>query len=481
MKNAKWIRRTKGAVVFVNPPANKEEQCSEFSPIAGFDPPYGLCYMASVVRKAGYKPYIIDAYILMYDVDKTVRDVLKQKPDYICVTATVFSINSAIRLAKALRKKTKIKLIIGGSQFSAMPRETIKYFDIGVYGEGERTLLELLDALDKKKLLKGINGVVYKSKGRIIINEPRQLIKNLDELPKPAFDLIPYIPQYYQLPVQSMTKYPSMSLVSSRGCYGQCTFCDRRIFGNRLRAHSAQYLFEIIKDLVGKYGFKAIMFHDDNFLVFKKRNLELLKLLKKSGIKLRINCLARVDMIVADNSKKYLEELKKGGLWQINIGIESGSQKILDFFKKNITLKEIEEAVNILDTIGIRCKGFFMLGNPLETKKTLEQTRSLIKKLKITDIGVTYFTPLPGSEIFPFIEKYGKVSYDFDKYNFFEVVFLPKGLKKNDLNYYYRLVYKEFYLRPRIIFDYIKRIDNPKQAIYLLKGLDVFSKHIFRK
>ena len=266
MKKAKKNKKIKKTIVFVNPPASKEEQCSDFSPIAGFDPPYGLCYMASAIREAGYKPYIIDAYILMYDVDKTAGEILKRKPDYICITATVFSINSAIRLARALRKKTRIKLLIGGSQFSAMPRETIKHFDIGVYGEGERTLLEMLDALDKKQPLKGIDGVVYKQKGRVIINKPRPLIKDLDELPKPAFDLIPHIPKYYQLPVQSMTKYPSMSLISSRGCYGQCTFCDRRIFGNRLRTHSAQYLFELIKDLVQKYGVKAIMFHDDNFL-----------------------------------------------------------------------------------------------------------------------------------------------------------------------------------------------------------------------
>jgi len=463
-------------VVFVNPPIRKEEQYGELSSVGGFDPHFGLCYLASTVRKKGYKPFIIDAPVLNYDIKKTIHIILGLNPSYICITATTYAIISAIALAMELKKKTRAKIIIGGPHFSAMPKETIEYFDIGVVNEGESTIAELLDALEDKKPLKNIKGIIYKSKGKIIVNKLRPFIKNLDALPMPAFDLLPEITKYYQPPVQSVIRYPFIGLISSRGCSGQCTFCDRRVFGNRLRAHSAKYLFKLIKHLVDEYKIKSFIFYDDNFLIFKKRNLELLELIRRNKIDIKFTCLARVDMI----EKEYLTKLKKGGLWQVNLGIESGSQMILDFYKKNITLKQVKKAVDTLHSLGIRCKGFFMLGNPLETKQTLEQTRKFAKMLDLTDISITYFTPLPGSNVGPYIKKYGRIIQSFDKFSMFEVVFIPKGLKKEDLEFYYRTIYKEFYLRPRIILDYAKRINSFKQVKYFAKALEVFSKHILR-
>lgn len=461
-------------IVFVNPPLQDGKPCEEFSPIAGVDPPFGLCYLASAARQEGYVPFILDAANSGYGLKKTVDEIMKLKPDYIGITSTTFAFRSAVALSRSLKERSGAKIIIGGSHFSALPRETIKYFDIGIMGEGEATLVELLYALENGRPLKGVRGVVYKERGKVIINEPRGLIKDLDQLPQPAFDLLPDIPKYYQPPVQSTVVFPAMSLISSRGCSGHCTFCDRTISGNNVRAHSAEYLFEMIRSLVERYGVKSLMFHDDNFLIFKQRNLKLIKLLKKNGISIKFNCLARVDFI----SKEYLIELKKGGLWQVNVGVESGSQRMLDFYEKNISLAQIRKAVDVIGSLGIRAKGFIILGGPSETLEDLEMTRRFVNELKLTDIGMTYFTPLPGSDIYDDARKYGKVIGGFDDFSMFRIVFIPKGLDKEDLEYYYNRIYREFYLRPRIILDYIRRISSMRQLIYLAKGLGVFIREV---
>ncbi len=470
------MKKKRKTIVFINPPRRDEDTYSDFAPGESSDPPFGLCYLAGMVREQGYKPYILDAAALRYNLKQTAEKALKYKPDYIGITATTYALNAAIRIAKYLRKKTRAKLIIGGCHVSILPKEVMPYFDVGVIGEGEYTLIELLDALENKKPLKDIKGIVYKHKGKLIKTGRRPYITNLDELPKPAFDLLPNLNKYYRLPVQSIIRLPSISFITSRGCPEQCTFCDKTICGSRVRAHSAEYVFEVIKWLVDKYKIKSIMFHDDNFFIFRKRNLELIRLMKEHGISLKFNCLGRADVL----SKDYLTELKRGGLWQVNFGIESGSQKILDFFKKRITLKQVENAVDVFNDVGIRTKGLIMIGNPLETKKTLEQTRHLVLKLKLQDVSVAYFTPFPGCELYPDVNKYGKVVDGYNKYNMFWVVYEPKGLTKKDLEKCYLRTYKEFYLRPRIAWDYFLRLFSIRRLGPFARGLHVLFKGVMK-
>lgn len=466
----------KKTIVFINPPRHDEDTYSDFAPGESRDPPFGLCYLASMVRKHGYRPYIVDAEALRYSLKQTAENALKYKPDYIGITATTYAVNSAISIAKYLRKKTKAKLIIGGCHVSILPKDLMPYFDVGVIGEGEYTLIELLDAFENKKPLKNIRGLVYKQKERLVKTGKRPYIIDLDELPKPAFDLLPNLTKYYRLPVQSTIKLPSMSFITSRGCPEQCTFCDKTICGSRVRAHSAEYVYDVIKWLVDKYKIKSMMFHDDNFLLFRKRNLDLVRLLKKNGIDLKFNCLARVDI----TSEDYLTKLKEGGLWQVNFGIETASQKILDFFKKGISLEQVEKAVNIFDEIGIRTKGLLMIGNPFESKKTLEQTKRFVMKLKLKDVSIAYFTPFPGTKIFPDIQKYGKLVDTYDKFNMFWVVFVPNGLKKEDLEHYYIGIYKNFYLRPNIALDYFLRFFSIRKLEPYTRGLHVLFKGVMK-
>ncbi|MFH0870498.1 MAG: radical SAM protein [archaeon] len=465
-------------VVFVNPPISQDEQCEEFSPIAGFDIPFGLCYLAATARKEGYAVSIIDAPALRYSSEKTINEILSQAPDYICITSTTYSIMSAISLSKQLKRRTGAKRIFGGPHCSALPREAAPYFDACVIGEGEITLVDLLGSFDRKKSLRNVPGIAFQENGKVITTAPRPFISNLDMLPMPAFDLIPNIINNYHVVVQEVLKYPSVGLISSRGCTGRCGFCARCVFGNKISFHGAKYLHKMISYFVKEYHVRGIMFRDDNFMLFKRRNIELMRLLRKDGIRIKFSCLGRADSI---NDNEYLWALKKGGLWCISLGIESGSQKILDFYKKDITLEQVGKAIHLIRDAGLRLKGLFIIGSPLETKETLEKTRQFIMSHDMTDIGLSYFTPLPGSDIYDDVKKYGKVIGNYDEFSMYRIVFIPRGLKKEDIEYYYNRIYKEFYLRPRIILDYVRRIRSIGQLIYLAKGLRVFMTEVLTR
>ncbi|PIQ86983.1 MAG: hypothetical protein COV73_03930 [Candidatus Omnitrophica bacterium CG11_big_fil_rev_8_21_14_0_20_43_6] len=296
----------------------------------------------------------------------------------------------------------------------------------------------------------------------------RELIKDLDTLAAPSFELLPKLSRYYRVPAQSVDRLPAISLVTSRGCMGRCTFCDRSIFGNYCRAHSAEYVMSLIKKLYHNYGVRSIMFEDDNFMFFRPRLAKLLQLLNKEKLDLTWSCTARVDTVDAD----LLKEMRTGGCWQILYGIESGSQRILDFLNKNTSLSQIENALKMTRQAGINTKGFFILGNPLETKESLKETMSFIESSDLDDISLTFFTPYPGSEIYSSIDNYGRLDRDWKKMNQFEAVFIPQGITKKELLSFAQRAYFLFYLRSKTIISYLKRIKNLAQLkVIFLSGI----------
>ena len=215
---------------------------------------------------------------------------------------------------------------------------------------------------------------------------------------------------------------------------------------------------DIIRELSVRYGIKSIMFEDDIFVLYKDRLYELLSMLGREKNDLRWACNAKVGMV----EEKLLQEMKKAGCWQILYGIESGSQKILDFLNKNITLEQIEDTIQITKRAGILTKGFIMFGNPQETKETLQETIDFISRIDMDDISITYFTPYPGSEVFSTIEDYGQLDKDWSKMNCFNPVFLPRGLDKTGLEDLLKRAYKKFYFRKKIMLSHLENIKGLK-------------------
>jgi len=454
-------------IIFVNPPLSIAKRYGKLGYAGGNEPPLGLCYLAGAIREEGFDVSIIDGQATGLSLNKTIGLIMSYQPAYVGITATTMAINSACKLARSIKEvNPRIKIIIGGCHVSSLPTETLKeckFFDVGVVGEGENTIIELIQALDSNKDLNVIKGIVSRQDENVYLAPLRDRINNLDDLPYPAFDLLPSINKFYRLPAQSLTGGYSFSLITSRGCFGKCLFCDKKVFGDYISMHSAEYITEMACILNKDYNITNIMFEDDNFMISKQRLQSMTSLFKKKQLKVRWSALARVDSV----DEELLQIAKDGGCWQILYGIESGCQRILDFCKKGITINQIKYIVNLTKKVGLKIKCFFMWGNPTENKDSLQDTVDFIKNLDINDISITFFTPFPGSQIWSDIKSYGQFDSDTRKMSCFELVFKPFGLTEEYLISTRRETLRNFYFRSKIFFSYLQRI----RSIYQLKQL----------
>lgn len=445
-------------VVFVNPPLSVKDRYGVKSQGGGWTPPLGLTNLAAMTRKHGYETVIIDAAAMSMGYEETAKEILDNGFGYVGITAVTISISHAACLANMLKIADKgITTIIGGPHLSAIPLETMSMypeFDIGVIGEADYTIIDLLHALEEGSNLSQVKGLIIRINDGLSITPSRPKVKNLDELPMPAWDLLPELAKYYCPPVHTLRRIPAALLVASRGCPGECTFCANSVSGKVMRAYSAEYTFEMIKDLYYNYGIREIQLRDDNFTAYRKRMVKLCKILKHKKLNLVWTCAGRVDMV----NPTILEMMKEAGCWQIWYGIESGCQSVLNAMKKNITIEQIKEAVHMTRDAGIIPCGFFMLGNPTETKKSLMKTVDFATKLPLGEAHFSFMTPLPGAEIYHRAEELGTFYNEWDKLNGWSPAFVPFGLTVQDLEYYSKKAFIRFYFRPRVVVSYIKKI-----------------------
>ncbi|PIR18033.1 MAG: hypothetical protein COV46_01600 [Deltaproteobacteria bacterium CG11_big_fil_rev_8_21_14_0_20_49_13] len=469
-------------ILFIQPPLTLEERYGKLAGGGSSAPPIGLAQVAAAVRNSlSYDVIILDAEALELTISDTIKRIRSENPDYIGITAVTPSIYKASLLAKAIKDDNSEQLIIlGGPHVTAIPEYTLKNypcFDLAVLGEGEDTTVELLQSLKNGKCLTNVAGIAYRDNGNILKTPKRLFITDMDRLPFPAWDLLPNIAEYYRPPIFSVKRLPSTSLVTTRGCPGKCTFCDTSVFGQKVRGFSPEYVLKMINRLMHEYGIKDILFDDDCAPLLKARFERLLDMLIESDLGLSWSCNSRIDIVRPD----VLKKMKRAGCWQIAYGIESGSQKILDFYKKGITLKKIEEALAWTRDAGIMTKGFFMVGNPLETSETVEETINFAKRIKLDDFQITSFTPLPGSAVYPVADKYGWFDNDFRRMNMWNIVFVPNGLSKKDILHYSKKAFRSFYFRPSIILSYLKRMRSRKHLIELLRGFNSLVSYLFVK
>lgn len=457
-------------IVLINPPLTLDERYGAWARGGTRTPPLGLAQLAAVLRAHGRDSAIIDCAAEGMDYSQTVRTALSTRPRHVGLTATTVAIHNAGNLARQLKDANRDwVIIVGGPHVTAVPEKTMcafPAFDIGVIGEGETTTVELLDALDAGRPLHHVKGIVFRENEGLVQTERRPFIEDLDTLPLPAWDLLPDLARNYDTPTFSLGASPASSLVTSRGCCGRCTFCDRSVFGNTCRFHSAERVFECMRHLHERFGINDIIIHDDAFVLNRRRVEKVCHLLIESGLGITWGCNARVNLVFPD----LLALMKKAGCWQIGYGIESGSQKILDIIDKGVRIEQIREAVVHTHEAGIRTRGFFMMGHPGETEQTIRETISFAKTIPVDDFQITFFTPLPGSEVYDRISEYGVLDDDWRKMNMWLPVFTPHGLTAEELVWWQRRAFRSFYLRPRTIWSYLKIVRSPKHVSKLIKG-----------
>ena len=255
-------------IVFVNPPQQVEEIYGKLANERSILPTLGICHLAAVTREKGYETYIVDPIPFGWGIDKTIDEILKYSPDYIGITATTDVIYNAAKIVAKLKEYNKnIITIIGGPHITAVPENTLKLFpqiDIGVIGEGEDTIVDLLSTLNNGSILDNVKGIIFRKNGELLTTQPRPFIKDLDRLSLPAWDLLPRLDKYYRPSIINYKKLPSTSLITSRGCPGKCTFCDTKVFGAKYRGFSGPYVIRMIEYLENHYGIKDLVLYDES-------------------------------------------------------------------------------------------------------------------------------------------------------------------------------------------------------------------------
>ncbi len=464
-------------IVFVTPPYDRIAPGYEFvKTVTNQSPSLGLLHLAAEVREFGYRPSIIESDVFNFSVDDVVGQIVAERPEYVGITLFTVGVWSAAEIARKVKARLPdTTIIVGGPHISSMGEETMlrfREFDIAVVGEGEEALLQLLRALDNHTDLRKVPALCYLDGESVRTTPSLPIDKELDRLPMPAWDLLPNFPQAYPAAVYDFPRLPVATIAASRGCPFHCKFCDTSTFGARVRAYSPERVFEMIQQLQSKYGVRHILFVDDLFLASKPRTKKLCELIIASGIKISWSCTARVDTV----KPGILQLMRQAGCWEISFGLESGSNEILKSMDKAADIARSEQAVKWTAAAGIRTKGLFILGYPGETRETIEITKSFIRRLPITIMNLTKFTPYPGSPIYK--ELYGTNIRDdhWQKMNGMNFLWAPDGMTVDDLDRHYQNVLMSFYQRPRMLWYYTKlTLRYPAHLLRLTRFLCQFA------
>lgn len=440
-------------------------------------PPINLAYLGAFLIKNDFGCEILDANLLKLSNEEVVEKVKISLPDIIGLTINIANVKESIDLAKKLKAKFKIPIIAGGPFASSTYEPILKtgFIDLIIRGESEITFLELMKDFSNFSKIQGIS---FLKDGKVICTPNRPLIKDLDELPFPAYDMLPDLRLYHG----RARRKPFAPILTSRGCPFLCIYCDRGVFGATFRKRSPQGVIKEIEFLIRKYGVKQIDILDDNFTLDIKRAEKILDLLIRKKYDLIFNFPngLRADILTPDLVKK----MAKAGVYKAAVGVESGDENILKLIKKSLDLNKVETAVKLFKKEGILVSGFFMIGLPYETPQTMQKTIDFAKKLDVDFANFAMVVPFPRTELYDLIKKEGKFTYTFEQglesgyYTIKEGYFELGKLKKETVLEYQKKAYKEFYLRPKKIISLLINIKSFEEfrwlvstALPLLKGL----------
>ena len=387
-------------ILLINPP-REVPQKADF-------PPMGLAYIAAVLKKNGIDVKVLDAAAFPWK--KLERIIKQQNPDIVGIPCWTVERGQSFKTAQLVKKVApQAKIIMGGHHATAFPEHMFKlaYADVVVIGEGELTVLELINALYNGEDLSTIKGIVYQKDGEAFITPPRDFITDLDSIPFPSYSDF-NLDDYNGLPERSER---TAALITSRGCPHRCTFCSASKFWKRKwRYRSAENVLDEIEGLYKDYDVKALMFFDDNFAVRKDRAIEICDGILQRGLKISWVACTHVNQV----DKELLKWMKKAGCYRLDYGVESGSPKILKNIKKGQTVEQIKEAFKLTHEVGIQPRAYLMVGNPGENKETIQETITLMKEIKPYNApSGQLLCVLPDTEIYELAKAQGIISDDF--------------------------------------------------------------------
>lgn len=427
--------------------------------------PLGLLYIAaSIEHSSKHKVEIIDAQAEKLDFD-SLRIILERSlPDVVGVYTMSFTLFDSYKTAKIAKTVSKdIITILGGPHLAVYPDESasLPYIDYIVCGEGEETIVELLEAIEGRRSFISVGGIGYKENGKTILTHPRTAIKNLDNLPFPARHLLPP-DRYYSIVGQ---KKISTTIMASRGCPSNCYFCY--IPYRTFRMRSAENIVREIEICVDA-GIEEFFFFDENFTVSSRRVIEICDAIIDKKLKIDFDIRSRIDTV----NRTLLERLKEAGCKRIQFGVESGNEDVLKMMNKKITLKQVRDTFKLCHDAGIRTYADIIIGYPGEDIKQIWDTVDLIHEIDPDYVQVGITMHFPSTKIYIDAMASDQLEdiwreHAMNPQRDFKAPYASNRFTPEELENLQQKIIRGFYLRPQYIF---KRLKGVSGLIELVRG-----------
>lgn len=435
----------------------------DLSRIVNIMAPMGLLSLAAWMEQHGHRADIHDCYAFPGEDSRITSYLDEKRPDYIGFSTTTSSFPDGVRLAKRAKEiLPSVKVVFGGVQMSGLRERLLRDFpviDYGVVGEGEQTLLELVESDGDG--LRNIEGLIFREKGEVVFTGFRKKLLEMDALPFPAYEKLHGFPESYKLPIFSYPKEPNTTVITSRGCPYFCSYCDRSVFRRTYRANSPEYMMELMTHLHRRFNIRHVNIYDDTFTLRRDRVMKFCDLKIKSGLKMTFNCAARTEQL----DFEMLKTMKKAGCWMISLGIETGDPELLKKHRSYLPaskmddpLENIRAMVLLIKKAGIRAKGLFMLGLPGETEESIDKSMEYVFSLPLDEFNLSKLTPFPGAPIYSDIHEHGAFEENWEQMNALNFSFVPKGFTRERLEERYREFNRRYYTRPRVLLNYASMI-----------------------
>lgn len=429
----------KKKILFITPPYH-----AGVVEVAGKWVPLYLVYLAGAARAAGYEAAIYDAmtkFVGYPEIEKKIREF---KPDFVAVSVITCTAPDAVEVIElAKRIDPKIRTIFGGVHASFMYDELFSQttaLDYVIRGEGERTIVELLDAATKGGDLESVNGIVFRKNGFLEVTAGRPLLENFDNQPM-GWDLLDWEDYHYYIIPDSRLG----AVDTSRGCDKECTFCSQQKFwGRKWRARSPEDIVREMLELRDKFGVNVVLFTDDYPTPDRGRWERLLDLLIEKKVGQYILMETRAADIIRDED--ILHKYKQAGIIHIYVGTEATEQASLDYIKKDLSIEESKKALALCRKHGIITETSMILGFPDETEDSIARTLELAMEFNPDFAHFLAIAPWPYADLYKDLEPYIAVK-DYRKYNLIDPIIKPRNMTLEQLDKAIVDCYRAFYMQ----------------------------------
>jgi radical SAM superfamily enzyme YgiQ (UPF0313 family) len=437
-------------------------------------PPIDLVVIAGYLRKNGIGVRLIDAGGERLSLSELRNRISAKEPKIVIINTSTTSLYNDLKVAGEVKSIWKNALVGAiGVHVMALPEDTLSLsqdLDFVIFSEPEIPILNLSKTLS----LSSVRGICHRENGNFVKNPQEPPIQDMDELGIPAHDLLPLT--LYQEP--QMKRKPLAVTMVSRGCINRCVFCSSHFYG-KYRLRSVENVMEELRWITGDLGVKELKFYDDGITYNREWAAKLFRRMIEEKTDLTWNTNLRADSIDYELARL----MKMAGCHTVNMGLESASQDILNNIKKNVTIEKMKQAVTDCKRAGLEVCGYFIIGLPGETLKTVNETIGFAKKLDLDLVTFNITAPHPGTPFYDYLDENGYLrTKDWSRYDTNSVpVYDYPNMPAEEIYSLALMAYRKFYMRPQYFWKRLKRLDSFLELKNLVSNFIAFMNNFILK